>query len=126
MHTASQAHFHARARDGLSLCFALCEALVDALAEIQQAEEEQQEQHKNVVSSGRDPVSYGNDSDEESQARPQSAGMTSSVKEHAMMQVLGNVDDVAGLLLQFVEQQAAAGDDVDENVVLACVRMLGR
>ncbi len=124
--TATQAHFHARARDGLSLCFSLCESLVDALTEAQ-----------------GDATQDGPSSDEEeSYQNPQhaaslashspqhAAGLVSSSDERAMIQVLGNVDDVAGLLLQFVEQQQQeqqeGGTDVDGNVVLACVRVLGR
>lgn len=41
--------------------------------------------------------------------------------EQALLQVLRNVDDMAGMVLQFVEQS-----EVDADVALAAVRILGR
>lgn len=41
--------------------------------------------------------------------------------ERALLQVLRNVDDMAGMVLQFVEQS-----EVDADVALAAVRILGR
>lgn len=90
--------FRERASHGLSLCFSLCESLVDALADAEDALADATQPDDDLQ-----PVHTADD------------------KERALLQVLRNVDDVAGLVLQFVEQEGG-----DADVVLAGIRVLGR
>lgn len=93
--------FRDRASQGLSLCFALCEALIDAMADTQD-----------------DPADLDDGTDCKDDPQSVQGG---DGGERALLQVLRNVDDVAGMVLQFVEQPGGSDD-----VVLAGIRVLGR
>lgn len=112
--TGTRQRFRDRASQGLSLCFALCESLIDALADTQNPLGGTQGPPEDPL--GGTPLGG-------TQAPPEDPRSVQGGDpgERALLQVLGNMDDVAGLVLQFVEQPGG-----DANVVLAGVRVLGR